>query len=199
MLVRVGSLESGIRLCVHCGSPFHSENVRVRHCSTLCRRQFQNERRKRERAEEARRIVLPVQFCSVCGRPFQRKRMDTEDEGGVLCGPCCRRIAHTRKGLCLPPARHKPNIALALAFYPQRDPWESNELPEEVTTNSLHDEGMGMPEEIDDIEYYRLKIASLYNAGRPKDETPQEAVPSPAESEEPKEQKRVKRWRSHLR
>ncbi len=196
MLVRVGSLESGIRLCLHCGTPFHSENVRVRYCSTPCRRQFQNERRKCERAEAARRIVLPVQFCTVCGRPFQRMRMDREDEEGVLCGPCCQRIAYTRKGLCLPPARHKPNIALALAFYPQRAPWESNELPEEVTTNSLYDEGMGMPEEIDDIEYYRLKIASLYNAGRPKDATAQEAEPSSAE---PKEQKRVKRWRSHLR
>lgn len=185
MLVRVGSLESGMRLCVHCGTPFHSEDVRVRYCSERCRRQFQNERRKRERAEEAKRRVLPVQFCIVCGRPFQRIRMDREDGGGELCGPCCQRIAQSRRELCLPPARHKPNIALALAFYPQSDPWESNELPEEVTTNSLHDEGMGMPEEIDDIEYYRLKIASLYNAGRPKDATAQEAEPSPVE---PKEQ-----------
>jgi len=68
-------------------------------------------------------------------------------------------------------------------------------LPEEVTENALADGGMAMPEYIDDIEYYRLKIESLYNAGGPKDETAQKAVPSPAEPEKPKKHKRGKRCR----
>ncbi|WP_446425383.1 hypothetical protein [Mailhella sp.] len=72
---------------------------------------------------------------------------------------------------------------------PMLDPWAEGRLPKAVTMNAFNDGGMGMPEEIDDIEYYRLKIASLYDAQMPKKEKAAgKGKPSLAEPVKPERQ-----------
>jgi len=188
-------LAEGFRVCAYCGEPF-VQGMRTRqYCSDRCRREYQNHRRRLEREVERRkRLVKGIVFCSVCGMPMQID--STAEVHDVACSPCCRAIRERRAELGLPPLRHKPLFAFAMNLPPVCwDPWRTDRLPEEVTENALADGGMAMPEYIDDIEYYRLKIESLYNAGGPKDETAQKAVPSPAEPEKPKKHKRGKRCR----
>lgn len=64
---------------------------------------------------------------------------------------------------------HKPNYILAAALFPQRDPWQADNLTEEereaMTSNCLQDGGQAMAEGIDMIEYYKNRIEAAYSAG----------------------------------
>ena len=125
------------RYCANCGRPFEGRGI---HCSTACRRAYQNQRRKKERRIEARRRGLVLYFCPVCGKPRLTLPRDRGEE--EACSPCCCAIRKRREKMGLSPLIHKPNYALAmhLAELP-RDPWQARDLAEdesrEIWENAL--------------------------------------------------------------
>ncbi len=83
--------------CRQCAAPFMTENPKRMYCSTRCRRAYQDERRKRERAEatQARerekqfripvaRAICPIRYaigdepcdCSCCMECFRGENKD---------------------------------------------------------------------------------------------------------------------------
>ena len=58
------------KCCVRCGLPFETVFNKRLYCSNLCRRKYQDERRKAERAEEAeRKKALLAMMPDPCGLP----------------------------------------------------------------------------------------------------------------------------------
>jgi hypothetical protein len=93
-----------------------------------------------------------------------------------------------RKAQGLPKVEHKPNYILAAALFPQRDPWQADNLTEEeaetIKSNCLQDGGQAMPEGIDMIDYYKDRMAVLYQAGFVRWVQKLMEDPDPAEQEE---------------
>ena len=138
-------------ICAHCGRavtslpPNWRGGHKPKYCSTRCRRKAQDERRKMERVED-RVARIGARQCPICGRQFlPREAMQH------FCSYPCKYKARNSDG------------SFSFCHDSLAEAWAEGRLPEEVTANALYDGGMGMPEEIDLIEYYRLKIAEAYN------------------------------------
>lgn len=110
-------------VCRHCGASVESPYNRPRlYCSTRCRRDAQNKRRREERAE-ARAKRRPC-LCPVCGAEFMPSRVQP-----FFCSPECRREAK-RRGI--------PNEQIFKPD-PMEDPWMCGRLPDSVTANACLD------------------------------------------------------------
>ena len=137
-------------MCAHCGRPIPPSPPTKRgghmpaYCSTKCRRDFQNARRKVERIKQ-RGEWYGMRMCPTCGRQFLPREAEQ-----FFCSYPCKRAARKADG------------SFSFCHDSLAEVWEEGRLPEEVTANALYDGGMAMPEEIDTVEYYRLKIAEAY-------------------------------------
>lgn len=190
MLVRLGSLQDGLHACLHCGEVFFATGHKL-HCSTRCRRDYQNERRKREyRAAIANGIGQTIYFCPVCGVP--KRGVLHEEETGRPCSRCCRDYLRVLKDNGLRFVEHKPNYILAAALFPQRDPWQADNLTDEeretLMYNQPQETEQAILEDVDMIEYYKGRIEAAYSTGFEQWVQKLMEEPVPAEQEEAAEE-----------